>query len=408
VGGVFINYRGEDTDTAAALIDQELAARFGSDRVFLDCRSIPAGTDFAEELLGRLRACSVLLVVIGPRWLTLRDATGQRRIDDSRDWIRREIVEALTGGLRVIPVLTGNVMMPAAADLPQDVAGLSRRQYVPLRRRYTSVDLAFLVERITEADSELAEVAARRLPSAERVPQQPAAVVHSADTEPKRTRRGRSVTGARRLRLILLPIAASLLVTFLVAFKTYRSDLTPDTSASAQEPTPAITITPTERRADPPAVAPTETGSSPPKTVTPQPGRVEKALNLPIDYGIDLDSEVPNWSMGPKIQSPFFLEASRFSSRFGAAYGTEIAKIDDNATIDECWNATGFGPSIEFGPGGAMFPENNRMDTTSLGNPMMDTITVCAHTRGGHYAIVHATFNGFYAVLDITVWVSTT
>jgi len=46
--------------------------------VFLDSRSIPAGVDFVEVLLGRLRACSVLLVVIGPHWLTLPDETGGR------------------------------------------------------------------------------------------------------------------------------------------------------------------------------------------------------------------------------------------------------------------------------------------------------------------------------------------
>src|SRR5215470_6632314 len=144
MSGVFINYRGEDSGTAGVLIDRELTARLGSDRVFLDSRSIPAGADFVEELLGRLRACSVLVVVIGPRWLSLADAAGRRRIDDPRDWIRREIVEAMSHGLRVIALLTGDVALP------------------------------------TEADPELATVAARRQ-SAGRVPQQlPAAVAHFA------------------------------------------------------------------------------------------------------------------------------------------------------------------------------------------------------------------------------------
>jgi len=172
VSGVFINYRGEDSDTAAVLIDRELTARLGSDRVFLDSRSIPAGAEFAEELLGRLRACSVLVVVIGPRWLTLTDEAGERRIDDPRDWVRREIAEALARGLRVVPVLTGGAALPAEADLPADIAGLSSRQYLPLRHRYTRPDLAFLVERIAEADPEMAKVATERQSAMGRVPQQ--------------------------------------------------------------------------------------------------------------------------------------------------------------------------------------------------------------------------------------------
>src|SRR5262249_15265372 len=102
-------------------------------------------------------------------------------IDDPADWVRREIAEALSLGLRVIPVLTGDGQLPAEADLPEDIAGLSRRQYVPLRRRYTTLDLTFLIERLIEADQELAKIAAQRHSSRGRVPQQwPAAVAHFA------------------------------------------------------------------------------------------------------------------------------------------------------------------------------------------------------------------------------------
>src|SRR5262249_1661104 len=101
-------------------------------------------------------------------------------MDHPQDWIRREIPEAFIHGLRVIPILTDDVALPAEADLPADIAGLSRRQYVPLRRRYTSVDLAYLVERITEKDPELASIAAVRQ-AVGRVPRQlPAAVAHFA------------------------------------------------------------------------------------------------------------------------------------------------------------------------------------------------------------------------------------
>src|SRR5262249_36592909 len=181
VSGVFITYRGAGSDTTAVLIDRELTAGLGSDRVFRDSRWIPAGADFVEELSGQVRACSVLVVVIGPRWLSLTDESGRRRIDDPRDRIRREIAEALSAGLRVVPVLTGDAVLPAAEDLPADIAGLSRRQYLLLRNRHTAVDLEFLVERITEADSELARVAALREWGAGRTPRQlPAAVAHFA------------------------------------------------------------------------------------------------------------------------------------------------------------------------------------------------------------------------------------
>ena len=69
-GGVFINYRGQDSRSYGALLYTELRRNFGGDLVFLDSESIPAGADFAEYILGRVRRCGVLLAVIGPRWLT--------------------------------------------------------------------------------------------------------------------------------------------------------------------------------------------------------------------------------------------------------------------------------------------------------------------------------------------------
>jgi hypothetical protein len=101
---VFINYRGDDSYASAELIDRELSSQFGSAKVLLDTKSIPAGSDFVEELLGRLRTCSVLLVVvvvvIGPCWLAITDDAGRRRIDNPKDWVRREIAEALFNGIR--------------------------------------------------------------------------------------------------------------------------------------------------------------------------------------------------------------------------------------------------------------------------------------------------------------------
>src|SRR5262249_19026423 len=45
-GGVFINYRGEDSHSYGALLHAELSRRFGPESVFLDAESIPAGADY--------------------------------------------------------------------------------------------------------------------------------------------------------------------------------------------------------------------------------------------------------------------------------------------------------------------------------------------------------------------------
>jgi hypothetical protein len=218
MGGVFINYRGEDSQTAAALIDRELTARFGKDNVFLDSRSIPAGADFVEELLGRLRTCSVVLVVIGPRWLTLTDAAGHRRINDQQDWIRQEIVAAFRLGLRVIPVLIDGGVLPAEAELPADIAALSRRQYVPLRGRYTRIDLDYLVQQIIDTDPELATASTKNHASAGR---------------------SRVMLRAGSVGVLAIPAAGVLTMVWLAGPATTFTGNTPSMSASPTVPAPS-------------------------------------------------------------------------------------------------------------------------------------------------------------------------
>ncbi|HEV8560476.1 MAG TPA: toll/interleukin-1 receptor domain-containing protein [Actinophytocola sp.] len=158
--GVFINYRRDDSGSYGVLLYTELVRRFGTDKVFLDCESIPAGADFVQELLERVRSARALLAVIGPRWLTAADpVTGGRRIDEPTDWIRRELAEAFTAGVRVIPVLTEQAEMPVEADLPPEIAALSRRQALPLRHPSPIDDLDRIVTELIALDPDLAEAA---------------------------------------------------------------------------------------------------------------------------------------------------------------------------------------------------------------------------------------------------------
>lgn len=160
---VFISYRSLDSQGFGDLLYFGLAYRFGEDLVFLDCESIRAGTDFVTELLERVRSARVVLAVIGPGWLDATDpATGRRRIDDPDDWIRRELVEAFTLGIRVIPVLIDQTDLPSADDLPADIAALSRGQSMRLRGRESATGLMGIIRELTTLDPVLAAAARRR------------------------------------------------------------------------------------------------------------------------------------------------------------------------------------------------------------------------------------------------------
>jgi hypothetical protein len=138
---VFINYRSSDAPDAAAFLHAEFSDRFGAESVFLDYESIPLGHDFVPVLLRRVRRCAVLVVVVGNRWLD--GEVGQRPIDDPDDWVRREILEALAHDIPVVPVLVGGVQ-EIPDSLPAELAGLTRRQSLEIRKRRQRTDIRTL------------------------------------------------------------------------------------------------------------------------------------------------------------------------------------------------------------------------------------------------------------------------
>ena len=146
---IFISYRGGDAQWAPDLVHTSLAATFGKSAVFKAGPSLRAGDDFPPILEDMAASCPAMLVCIGPQWLAAKNPDGTRRLDDTDDWVRREIELALTNGNRVVPLLLGNrdeISIPAQRELPADIAPLIRRQAVRLepggRLRITLPDLA--------------------------------------------------------------------------------------------------------------------------------------------------------------------------------------------------------------------------------------------------------------------------
>lgn len=146
MAGIFINYRTGDGEFAAPLVNLRLVEEFGHDYVFLDSQALSPGTDFPPEIWRRLRASTVLLVLIGRYWSTITGGDGRRRIDNPDDWVRQEIRDALGRTVTVIPVLLDDTSMPRAVDLPADIRPLAERQHCQLRSRSWDADLRSLVD----------------------------------------------------------------------------------------------------------------------------------------------------------------------------------------------------------------------------------------------------------------------
>jgi hypothetical protein len=120
---VFISYRRRDSQEICDRIVSYLATR--SYQAFRDVSSILVGADFDTVLRQAIDGSAAMLVLIGPEWLTLRDAEGRRRIDDPEDYVHREIARALAAHKQVIPVVVNGARMPAEAEIPPDLRGIA-------------------------------------------------------------------------------------------------------------------------------------------------------------------------------------------------------------------------------------------------------------------------------------------
>ena len=146
--GVFLCYRRSDTDDATSRLYDWLAKDYGSDSVFIDVETIPLGVDFVNWVNEKLTQCCAIIVIIGRDWLSAKDGGGRRRLEFPDDHVRVEIRTALGLGIAVIPVLVQNATLPTAADLPNDIAALARRNALALRHGRWPDDMPRLIKEL--------------------------------------------------------------------------------------------------------------------------------------------------------------------------------------------------------------------------------------------------------------------
>jgi hypothetical protein len=110
---IFINYRRADSGYAVAWLKERLVHAFGEDSVFVDLK-IPAGDDFREYISKKIDECSIVLSVIGNQWVSIKDESGNLRLNDSHDLVVIELQEALKAKKRIIPIILDGATVPPA------------------------------------------------------------------------------------------------------------------------------------------------------------------------------------------------------------------------------------------------------------------------------------------------------
>jgi CHASE2 domain-containing sensor protein len=124
----FISYRRSQDSFAAAQIKQALEESLKRNAVFLDTDLSP-GADWPRRLRDAVGSCNVVLVLIGPGWVTASDSSGGRRLDDPGDWVRLEVEAALERpDIKIVPVLLDGASMPGHSELPNSLQSLVDRE----------------------------------------------------------------------------------------------------------------------------------------------------------------------------------------------------------------------------------------------------------------------------------------
>jgi hypothetical protein len=150
VAGIFVSYRRKDSAGHAGRVYDRLRERYGAKLVFRDVDYLKPGEDFVDALARAVDACDVFICVIGPDWAEVRNERGERRLDDPDDFIRLEVETALRRQTLLLPVLVEGARMPEAAELPEALRPLSRRQAIELSEHRWDFDVQQLLRRIDE------------------------------------------------------------------------------------------------------------------------------------------------------------------------------------------------------------------------------------------------------------------
>ena len=161
---LFLSYRRDDTGGRAGRLFDALVTRYGHDAVFQDVNTVEPGLNFVQQVEVAIKSSDVVLVVIGPQWLSSPAPEGGRRVDRPDDFVRSELTIALDADVRVVPVLVDGATLPLARDLPDGLVPLLERQAVSIDDVSWREDVDSLIRRLEGEPRPDGVPARRRMP----------------------------------------------------------------------------------------------------------------------------------------------------------------------------------------------------------------------------------------------------
>jgi len=126
---IFISYRRADAGESFTLATEILKKKYPEELVFIDIHSIVPGSEWPITIANSVRVCPVMLVFIGPNWVTEDDRRHGKGLHDPENWARKEILTSMDYRSKIIPVLFNDrKKMPEEDDLPEELKPILRFQ----------------------------------------------------------------------------------------------------------------------------------------------------------------------------------------------------------------------------------------------------------------------------------------
>jgi len=151
---IFISYRRKDSEGVTGRIYDRLKIPFTERKLFIDVDNISPGQNFRKAVQEKVSECDILLAIVGPQWLNIKDINGNRRIDDPEDLVRAEISSALNRNIHILPVLIGNALMPDKNSLPVELKPFSDLNAIEISHSRFDSD----IQRLTKSISEILKI----------------------------------------------------------------------------------------------------------------------------------------------------------------------------------------------------------------------------------------------------------